>query len=163
MRKLLPLLALLSVAAEPTPAQRGHKALTETAFIPAFWTARAAGLAYKQWGVAEPPADYWTVFRDRYGLHDAPYPNAGLPMGLRKAKHVFGQGLGADCMLCHGGSVMGTSYVGLGNSTLDIHALFEELARADGINRKLPFTFSNARGTNEAGAFGVYQIGRAHI
>jgi len=159
MRLLLPFFALFSVAAEPTPAQRGYKALTETAFIPAFWTPRAPGLAYKQWGLDAPPADYWAAFRDRYGLHDAPYPNAGLPMGLRKAKYLLGTGFGADCMMCHGGSVLGTSYVGLGNSSLDIHSLFEDLSRADGIARKLPFTFSNVRGTNEAGAFGVYLLG----
>ena len=41
-------------------------------------------------------------------------------MGIRKAKHIIGSGFGADCMMCHGGSIMGTSYVGLGNSSLDI-------------------------------------------
>ena len=69
------------------------------------------------------------------------------------------KGIGADCMLCHGGSILGKSYVGLGNSTLDIQALFEELAKADGMSGKLPFTFSNVRGTNEAGGFGVYLLG----
>jgi mono/diheme cytochrome c family protein len=105
------------------------------------------------------PADYDAAFRARYGLHPAPYPNDGLPMGLRKANLVFGTGVGADCMLCHGGSILGKSYVGLGNSTLDVQALFEELARSDGITRKLPFTFTNVRGTNEADGFGVYLLG----
>lgn len=148
-------------AAEPTAAERGKKALTETAFIPAFWTERAPQVAWQQWGGgAEKPADYDAAFRDRYGLHTAPYPNGGLPMGLRKARYgLLGTGIAADCMLCHGGSVMGTSIIGLGNSTLDIQALFEELARADGVARKLPFTFSNVRGTNEADGFGVYLLG----
>jgi mono/diheme cytochrome c family protein len=148
------------VAAEPTPAERGRKALTETAFVPAFWSPKAVSTAWKQWGAGQEPANYWAAFRDRYGLHEAPYPNGGLPMGMRKAKFLLGTtGIGVDCMMCHGGSILGTSYVGLGNSTLDVHALFEELARADGINRPLPFTFSNVRGTNEAGAFGVYLLG----
>jgi mono/diheme cytochrome c family protein len=80
-------------------------------------------------------------------------------MGLRKAKTILGTGIGADCMMCHGGSVLGTSYIGLGNSTLDIQAIFEELAKADGLSGKTPFTFSNVRGTNEADGFGVFLLG----
>ncbi|MDB5305820.1 MAG: hypothetical protein JWO38_22 [Gemmataceae bacterium] len=153
--------AVCPAGEEPTPAERGKKALTGTAFIPGFWTDRAVQTVWRQWeGVTEKPADYAAAFRDRYGLHEAPYPNGGLTMGLRPARYgLLGTGIGADCMLCHGGSVLGTSYIGLGNSTLDIHALFEELARADGIGRKLPFTFSNVRGTNEADGFGVYLLG----
>jgi mono/diheme cytochrome c family protein len=155
-------LALPATPAEPpplTPAERGQKALTETAFIPAFWTAKALPNAWRQWDLTRPPTDYDAALRERYGLHPAPYPNDGLPMGLRKARHLVGTGVGADCMLCHAGSLLGTSYVGLGNSTLDIQALFEELARADGMSGKLPFTFSNVRGTNEADGFGVYLLG----
>ena len=146
-------------AADQSPAERGRKALTETPFIPAFWSSRAVPEVWRQWGENEKPTDYPAALRDRYGLHPAPYPNDGLPMGLRKARYILGTGVGADCMLCHGGSLLGTSYIGLGNSTLDIQALFEELARADGINKKLPFTFGNVRGTNEADGFGVYLLG----
>src|SRR5437016_1142004 len=128
-------------AAEPTPAQRGKKALTETAYIPAFWLPESVPNAWKQWGVAEKPADYDAAFRERYGLHPAPYPNDGLPMGLRKAWALLRPGISADCMMCHGGSILGTSYIGLGNSTLDIQAVFEELAKASNIRTKLPFTF----------------------
>jgi hypothetical protein len=142
-----------------TPAQRGYKALTETAFIPAFWTPNALPNSWKQWGVREKPAHYDEALRERYGLHPAPYPNDGLPMGFRKAPRIFKEGVGIDCMLCHGGSIMGKSYVGLGNSTLDIEAIFIEVARADGLSGKLPFTFANVRGTNEADAFGVYLLG----
>ena len=144
---------------EPTPAERGYKALTETAFIPAFWSPKALPNAWKQWGVTEKPADYDAAVRERYGLHEAPYPNDGLPMGLRKAPRLLNAGVGIDCMLCHGGSVVGKSYVGLGNSTLDVQAVFVELAKADGLSGALPFTFSNVRGTSEAGGFGVYLLG----
>src|SRR5438067_4782204 len=51
--RLLATLVLLAstplIAAEPTPAERGHKALTETAFIPAFWTNRVVQDAWKTW------------------------------------------------------------------------------------------------------------------
>lgn len=155
----LVLSAGMACAAEPTAAARGRKALEETAFIPAFWTDRAVQDVWKQWeNTPEKPADYAAALRERYGLHDAPYRPGPLPMGLRKAKRVFADGIGADCMLCHGGAVMGTSTVGLGNSTLDIQALFEELNRADGLP-KPPFTFGQVRGTNEADGFGVYLLG----
>jgi hypothetical protein len=145
--------------APPAPAQRGYKALTETAFIPAFWTQQALPNVWKQWGVDAKPANYDAAVLERYGLHPAPYPNDGLPMGLRKAPRLLHTGVGIDCMLCHGGAIMGKSYVGLGNSALDVQAIFEELARADGLSGKLPFTFTNVRGTSEAGGFGVYLLG----
>lgn len=160
-----PLAALLLAAAaargaDPTAAERGKKALLETAFIPSFWPKAAYESAWRQWGVAAKPADYPAAFRERYGLHPAPYPNDGLPMGLRPAPYLpFMRGIGIDCMTCHGGSILGTSYVGLGNSSLDIQALFEELAAAADMPVRLPFTYTQVRGTSEAGAFSVYLLG----
>src|SRR5687767_9288325 len=69
----LPLLATALPAAEPTAAERGYKALTQTAFIPASWRPKAYENAWKRWaGVTEKPADYHAAFRDYYGLHPAP-------------------------------------------------------------------------------------------
>ncbi len=147
------------VAQQPTAAQRGQAALETTAFIPPFWPLEAYGQAWKAWGLNTKPANYAEAFAERYGLHPAPYRNDGLPMGLRKTKTLLGQGLAIDCMTCHGGSINGQSIVGLGNSTLDIHALFEDLAASSGSLVKPPFQFSQARGTNEAGAFAVYLLG----
>jgi mono/diheme cytochrome c family protein len=62
-------------------------------------------------------------------------------------------------MLCHGGSIMGKSYVGLGNSSLEIQALFEEMSGADGRRPATPFVFGNVRGTSEAGGMAVYLLG----
>lgn len=156
---LLILCAAPSSAAEPTAAERGKKALTQTAFIPAFWKETVVQNAWKAWpGVKERPANYAAAFREHYGLHEAPYRDGPLPMGLRKAPRLFQSGIGADCMLCHGGSLLGQSYIGLGNSTLDIQALFEDFNKVDGLP-KPPFTFGNVRGTNEADGFGVYLLG----
>jgi hypothetical protein len=148
-----------AVAKDPTPAERGQKALETTAFIKAFWPHRAYEVAWKAWGLQEKPKDYKTAFSERYGLHEAPYPNNGFPMGLRKANLLLGTGVGIDCMTCHGGSIDGKSLVGLGNSSLDIHALFEEMAIAGNSPVSLPFHFSQVRGTSEAGAFAVYLLG----
>lgn len=155
----LAFLASTASAAEPTAAERGQKALTETAFIRAFWPRAAYDRAWKVWGVSEKPADYAAAFRERYGFHEAPYPNGDLPMGLRSAPLVVGNGIGIDCMTCHGGSILGKNYVGLGNTALDIHSLFEEMAAAAGTAVKIPYQFSQVRGTSEAGAFAVHLLG----
>ena len=149
-------------AAELSAAQRGEKALLGRSFSPPAWSASAYKNAWRHWGLAkEPPADqYDEQFRARYGLHAAPYPNNGLPMGLREAAGILGRkGLTTDCLLCHGGSVLGQSYVGLGNSTLEIQAFFEEISGADGLPVKTPFVFGNVRGTSEAGGMSVFLLG----
>ena len=160
---LLTLLALGVAGAAapetPTPAREGQRLLETTAFIRGFWPTSAYGDAWKTWGVDQKPADYDAAFRARYGLAPAPYPNAGLPMGLRRAGLLFGPGVGIDCMTCHGGELMGKGVVGMGNSSLDIHSLFTELTAAAGSPAKVPFQFSQARGTTEAGAFSVYLLG----
>jgi mono/diheme cytochrome c family protein len=153
------LLAAPAAAGDPAAVARGEKALTGTAFIKAFWPRHGYENAWRVWGLKEKPADYEAAVRERYGLHPAPYPNDGLPMGLRKADMLLGTGVGIDCMVCHGGSILGKSVVGLPNSSLDIHAIFEELSAASGAPIKLPFQYCQARGTSEAGAFAVYLLG----
>ena len=154
------LVCSFAIGDESTAVERGKRALEQKAFIPAFWPKSAYDLAWKRWGVAEKPKNYDVAFRERYGLHDAPYPNDGLPMGLRTAPYLpFTKGIGIDCLACHGGSIAGKGIVGLGNSSLDVHALFEDMAAAGNMPVNLPFHFSNVRGTNEAGAFSVYLLG----
>src|SRR5947209_1646606 len=108
MRGLFALLLLLPFtcsirASEPTPAERGYKALTTTPFIPASWRMPAYENVWKRWeGVKEKPANYSQAFADYYGLHPAPYPNDGLPMGVRPGSFLFVKGIAMDCMLCHG-------------------------------------------------------------
>ncbi len=144
---------------EPTPAERGRHALESTAFIKGFWPKASYDNAWKVWGLKEKPAGYDTKFRERYGLHEAPYANDGYPMGLRKADLLFGKGLGIDCMTCHGGSILGKPMIGLGNSSLDFEALFEEMAAAANSPAKVPFAFTRTRGTTEAGPFAVFLLG----
>jgi hypothetical protein len=121
--------------------------------------------AWKHWGLREKPApeQYDRLFRERYGLHPAPYANDGLPMGLRYQTRSLGllqtRGLTFDCLICHGGSILGKSYVGLGNSTLDFLAKYEELNGTPERPAKAPFQFTRVRGTTEAGAMSVYLIG----
>jgi mono/diheme cytochrome c family protein len=147
-------------AESPDPAvERGRVAMTLHGYLRPAWSDSAYRNAGKLWGPDAPDPDtqpeaYATAFNRRYGLHPAPYPNDGLPMGLRRANGPDGtkSGLAIDCLVCHGGSIGGTSYVGLGNTTLDLKLLFNELTLADG--RKPPpplFTLTSARGTVNAG------------
>ena len=153
------LTACAAHAESPSP-ERGEKHLFGRAFNPPAWSAQAYQNAGRFWGKdAKQPANYDDAFRLRYGLHEPPFVNNGLPMGLRSAKSLISAGITTDCLLCHGGSIMGRSYAGLGNTALDLQALFEDLAVADGRSPKLPFTFSNVRGTSEAGAISVYLLG----
>lgn len=150
-------------AAGADAVARGQKALLGKCYAPPTMTRRAYEEVWKQWGAKEKPtpADYDRLYRRRYGLHEAPYPNGGLPMGLRPAALAFGlgKGISMDCMVCHGGSIAGKSYVGLGNSSLDYQAFYEEMSAADGRQPRTPFHFCNVRGTNEAGGMSVYLLG----
>jgi hypothetical protein len=144
-------------------AERGRIALTSKGYLKAAWTADAYKKAGRYWGFDAPdpdadPAGYAAAFERRYGLHPAPYPNDGLPMGLRRAPRRDGSmtGLHIDCLVCHGGSIGGTSIVGLGNTQLDLRALFDDLTRADGRQPPPPlFTLNSARGTVNAGMVDV--------
>ena len=168
-RFALPLVVSLGVllttclAEQPDARARGQKALLEKSFSPASWTVAAYENAWKQWGLKEKPAPetYSRLFRERYGLHAAPFANKDYPMGLREAPLTLGtgNGLANDCLVCHGGSIAGKSYIGLGNASLDFQALYEEMNAADGRASAAPFTFSNVRGTSEAGAMSVFLLG----
>jgi mono/diheme cytochrome c family protein len=155
--------ALLGVAdtsawADDDAARRGEKALQTRAFNPPFWTKDAWDNVWKQWGMKEKPADFAQQMRDRYGMHEAPFENQGYPLGMREAPILFQKGVATDCMLCHGGSIMGKSYIGLGNASLDMQSLYEDLNASAGRGAKTPFTFTHVRGTNEAGTMSVYLI-----
>ena len=146
-------------------AERGRQALTGRSFVAAAWKLSSYEKARTQWGPNSPDPSldrpsYDRAFNARYGLHPAPYPNDGLPMGLRLAptKDGKGQGLQVDCMVCHGGSIGGTSYVGLGNSQLDSESLFAELTRAEGRPFPQVFTLNTSRGTVNAGQMSAYLL-----
>jgi mono/diheme cytochrome c family protein len=150
-------------AVAPPAAVRGQQALLGKTYAPATMAVTAYDNAWKHWGDDKKPADYDRLFRERYGLHPAPFPNDGYPMGVRAAEMntVFGKvrGLTVDCLICHGGSIAGKSYVGLGNASLDYQAFYEEMSGPPGRRMPPPFQFSNVRGTSEAGGMAVFLLG----
>src|SRR5260221_121911 len=113
IRCIIPILLIfptISLAGSPDPAaaERGRQALEQRSFNPPVWSFAAYENVWKQWGPGqkEKPADYAEAFRQRYGLHEAPFTNEGYPMGLRKNTAGFLKGLSIDCLICHGGSIM---------------------------------------------------------
>jgi Cytochrome c len=144
------LLAWGVLAQEPGPssAQRGALAVRgQRAMNPATWSARAYGDVWQQWGLSEKPADFDRRFRERYGLHPAPYENAGLPMGLHYANGPFGKGVVNDCLLCHAGVVAGQTIIGVGNSAVDLQTLFDDITAQTRLPFKVPVQLSYVRGT----------------
>ncbi len=149
----------VSTADDRAAAERGRAALTGQSFLKPEWSDKAYPNAARLWDRPAPdidkdPAGFAAAFRARYGLHPAPFPNDGLPLGLRKGVGPGGvkTGLQIDCMVCHGGSIGGKSYVGLGNTQLDLKALLFELTIADGRRAPLStFVLNSSRGTNNAG------------
>src|SRR3954465_482012 len=82
--------------------ERGRKHLLGDNYIPAIWSRDAYDNAWKRWeGMTGKPADYSASFRETNGLPPAPYPNNGLPMGLREGPRLLGKGVGIDCLACH--------------------------------------------------------------
>ncbi len=148
-------------AADHDAAERGRQALLGKNWIPAALNPTDYENAWKHWRLKQPPSaeDYPRLVRERYGLHPAPYPNDGYPMGLRRGRNPGDKGLAFDCLLCHGGSIAGQSYVGLGNSTVDFQALVEEMSGPPGLHLKTPFTFTQVRGTTEATASAIFLLG----
>lgn len=144
-------------------AARGRDKLLTTAYVQASMTRASYDDVWQQWGLDKKPAegDYDRLYRERYGLHPAPYPNGGLPMGLRDAPYLglLGKGIAQDCLICHGGSIAGKSYIGLANSTLDYEAFSMEMLTASGTKPRMRFITSNVRGTTEAGTMSVFLLG----
>jgi mono/diheme cytochrome c family protein len=139
----------------PPDADRGREALLTRCYSAPFVSRSGYENLWKQWGLKERPADFDAQVRTRYGLHEAPYPNEGLPMGLRMRPD---NRVGIDCMLCHGGSLFGRSYVGLPNTSLDLVGLFTDLDRANGAFGIFPYRVSNVRGTTESTATGIFVL-----
>lgn len=153
-------------ADRPASAEAGRECLTGKGFLRPAWKGETYRRVGKLWGDRAPdpdkdPAAYAAAFNARYGLHPAPYPNDGLPMGLKRGVLADGvrSGIQIDCLICHGGAIGGQGLIGLGNTQLDLSRLFNEMTRAEGRKMPLlPFVINSARGTNNAGMFSAFLL-----
>ncbi|MGO9599936.1 MAG: hypothetical protein ACLP7Q_18255 [Isosphaeraceae bacterium] len=151
---------------DESAAKRGRSALLEHSYLKAEWPIEAYRNAWKLWGTPAPdpvkdPSGYAAAFARYYGLHPSPYPNDELPMGLRSSHTPDGTrtGIQVDCLICHGGSIGGKSYVGLPNTQVDYQLLLNDLYRSQGKRPPLfPFVLNTARGTTNAGMLSVFLL-----
>src|SRR5262245_44829724 len=114
-------------SAEKTAADRGRDLMLHKSLNPPVWSQKAYDNLWRQWGLSAKPTDYDKAVRERYGLHRAPFDNGGRPMGLIEAKGLLSKGLVNNCLLCHAGTVAGQTIIGLGNASLDLQSLFDDL------------------------------------
>ena len=153
------------LAAQNTDALNGQTYLQSKEFAAPSFSLKAFNNLYKQWKLDSPPDKSITAlnFEKRYGMHQPPYNNDGLPMGLKLATFPYTlgtvKGIALDCLICHGGILDGKPYPGLGNNSLDLQTFFEDMNTSDGNKKPLAFKFGNSRGTNEAGAVSVFLLG----
>ncbi len=166
-------LAIICASQSPAPAgeveprtpsiERGRQHLLHTNYVQATLPRSAYDNVWKQWGLTEKPAarDYDRLFRERYGLHPAPFENQGLPMGLSAGTFLlgFGQGIAQNCLICHGSSIAGQPCIGLGNTALDFESFLTEMLAASGLKARQRFVTCNVRGTTEAGTMSVFLLG----
>jgi hypothetical protein len=124
-------------------AERGYQLLTETTVsLPAVPRVGIDNL-WVVWPEATPGPDYWGTFRKRYGMHEAPFDNDGLPLGIRPV----GQYVTFDCLLCHASTVAGKVVLGVANSTLDVQSFLDDLEKAAKlIGATPPVTLRNRTG-----------------
>ena len=137
-------------AVQKASAERGRAALLGQAFTPPVLTEREYDNLWKAWGLKEKPVDFDRQLRDRYGLFGAPYPNSGLPMGLRPGRGLFGKGITTDCLQCHASTIAGQTVIGLGNASFDLQAFFDDVAAVQGRKLTFPIPLSHVRGTSES-------------
>src|SRR5260370_4275043 len=142
---------------ELTPAQRGERALLGRSFLPGTISLNAYDNVWRVWSndSTSAPKDFPQAFMDRYGLHPSPYTHGRYPLGLRETKGLLGKGIATDCMICHGGSIAGKSYVGLGNASLDFEAFVVEMAKAESGTGKLAVHLFHVPGPVQARGFAL--------
>jgi mono/diheme cytochrome c family protein len=139
--------AQVSAEENTAAAARGRGTLLARSLNPGIWSSKAYDEVWKVWGLSAKPANYEQAFLERYGLQRAPFENRARPMGLMEAPRLLGTGVVNNCLLCHAGTVAGQTVIGLGNASLDLQSLFEDLSAADGFRLNSPFRFSYVRGT----------------
>lgn len=153
-------LALPPAFADERPAasaERGQVAVWSV-WSPLTASTNSWNTVWKQWGHIERPPDFEKLANSRYGLLSSPRHDDAFPLGLRELKTALGPVLGNNCLLCHAGEIAGQTVIGLGNASLDLQSLREDLQAGELLPIKLPFQLGNGRGVIEAGAGTTYLL-----
>ena len=146
-----------------TPAERGRIALTTKSHLKPAWGNEAYRKAGALWEGGAPrsrPGPRGLRRRLPQALRPAPGAlsrTTACPWASRGVKGPDGSktGIQLDCMVCHGGSIGGTSYVGLGNTPARLARPLprDDPRRAAKWLPPSPFVVNSSRGTVNAGMF----------
>lgn len=138
-------------------AERGKEAVWSVS-SPLTMTLNSWDTIWKQWSLTERPGDFDRLAIERYGLHKSTRPNDPYPMGLKAQQNPFGPLFSNNCLMCHAGKIAGRTVIGLGNASLDLQSLLEDLRAGERFKFTLPFKLANGRGIIEAGAGTTYLL-----
>lgn len=139
-------------AYDPDAAARGRALFIDGTLGEPMVPALGLRSLWAVWGTGPIANDdaYWSAFRERYGLFEAPWPNDGYPLGLHASTPTTAT---VNCLLCHADEVAGEVVIGVGNSRLDLQALWDDLvalqALAEGLGLppiELPYTLTDRTG-----------------
>ncbi len=141
---------------DATRAAKGEAMFKEQVISPNGLMSRAQlELLWYAWNPTKPLTGtaFWSEFRTRYGLHEAPFDNGGLPLGVREKNGS----ISFDCLLCHAGKVAGQVVLGVANSTLDLQGLHDDVAlMANAAGMPAPYKLTDKTGAAGAtDAFGL--------
>lgn len=161
--------AKLSAADPETAAQRGYRLLTTKAYLPPDFDDEVFAELWKTWPAAErakaetaTPAERRAMTFSRYGLIEAPERG-----GKGTALGYVADGAGGwvmNCLVCHGGQLMGkavpglpNSHYGLSNLTADVTTTKVRLKKPLGHMEMgaMGMPLGGTNGTTNAVAFGV--------
>src|SRR6185437_642499 len=139
-------------AADPAAAMRGEAQFTQHALGQGLIPIEALENLWIVWGTGSPSSQdaFWAAFRERYGFYPAPFDNGPYPMGIRAADAST---VTIDCLACHATVTAGQTFIGAGNSQLDLQGLFDDLVALRAIAMQvgisvppLPFTIQGRTG-----------------
>jgi mono/diheme cytochrome c family protein len=139
--------------ADPAAADRGRDLFIDGTLGGAMVPTVGLRNLWAVWGGGPIPDDavYWAAFRERYGLIEAPWPNDDLPLGLHQVDATWST---VNCLLCHADVVAGETVIGVGNSRIDLQALWDDLVELNAVAAvvglppfPLPYTLEDRTGS----------------
>lgn len=135
-----------SIRVDENAVKRGKLAAQNVA-SPLTVSTRAFDDLWKEWGLAERPENFLERVSQRYGLLES---KSDYPLGLHEFAGPFGKGVAQNCLLCHVGRIGGKTIAGLGNASIDLQSLVEDLTARDILRLELPLDVGHGRGITEA-------------
>lgn len=160
--------ANLDLGVRDYSSERGYRLLIERPYLPPLLDQELFDQLWQTWeeprrsqAEAADSATRRQMTLSRYGLTEAPGRAGGPP--LQFAVDPVSHAWSVNCLLCHGGKVLGQTLPGLANSHVAMQTLYDEVTEAKRrlgrpvpeIPEKLRVPLGGSNGTTNAIIFGV--------